>query len=146
MGIDVLYHVRGAAPIKGANTLRFRNKFQGYSCLFASPREAQAVADWFSRYVTGSYSYISALRWNDAGQLIGITINDMSKSAQFEIDRAKIMQTMLYVYTFNLDDKWNKHPTKDCYMTRSNVRYNRDVKMISLYNLIAANLTIEFTE
>lgn len=146
MGIDVLYHVRGAAPIKGVNTLRFRNKFQGYSCLFASPREPQAIADWFSRYVTGSYSYISALQWNEAGQLIGIIINDMSKSVQFAIDRPKIMQTLLYVYTFNLDEKWNKHPSKDCYMTRSNVRYNRDVKPIRLYQLTEPDLSIEFTE
>lgn len=140
---ETLYHVRAAAPAKGAaRTLRFRNRFQGYSCIFASPVENIAITEWFSRYITGKYTYIRKLHWDDQGHLIGIDISDESDMDKWLADRLAILQSALYVYTYNLDEKWNKHPTKDCYMSRSNVRYNRNVKPIALYNLIGAKLNI----
>lgn len=147
MGIDILYHVRGSGPIKGVRTLRFRNRFQGLSCLIASPDKNHATRDWFSRYITGHYPYIQKLNWDERGNLIGISINGMSNEPKWNVDKSTILKTGLYIYKYYLDDKWNKHPFKDCYMTRGSVRYSNDVKFLTLESLMnSKNLTIDFTE
>lgn len=147
MGLDILYHVRGSGPVKGTRTLRFRNTFQGYSCLIASPDKDRAARDWFSRYITGRYPYIKGLNWDDQGNLVGISINGMSNESKWNLDSKNILSTGLFIYKFNLDDKWNKHPFKDCYMTRGNVKYFNDVKYLTLESLLNnKNLTIDFTE
>lgn len=147
MRMDILYHVRGGAPAKGVRSLRFRNTFQGFSCLIASANKHHAIRDWFSRYIACTYPFIRELKWNDQGQLVGVLINGMSNEPLWHSNKESIFGIKVYVYKYILDQKWNRHPFKDCYMTRGNVRYKSDVEYLELNSLLNnENLTIEYTE
>lgn len=147
MGTGILYHVRGGGPIKGSRTLRFRNKFQGHSCLIASPKENLAVRDWFNRHLVCKYPYIRNTIWDKDGKFVGVMLNSVSNNPQWQLDKSSILDTVVHVYTFMIDHRWNKHPFKDCYITRANVKYNRNVTALTLASLLNnENFSIEYTE
>lgn len=115
-----LYHVRGSVPTPGARTLRFRNTFKGLSCLFAASDKDRAIQEWFSRFLTSTYGTVSKVIWTDTE--IHVHVN---KQTQWEKINFELQRTRAHVYTFILDDNWNRHPEKDCYITRSNVHYDK---------------------
>jgi hypothetical protein len=115
-----LYHVRGSAPTSGARTLRFRNTFKGLSCLFAASDRDRAIQEWYSRFLTSTYGSVSKVIWTDTEIQIHV-----SKQMHWDKIDAELQRVKAYVYTFKLDDNWNRHPEKDCYITRSNVHYDK---------------------
>lgn len=128
---NILYHVR-AAPPSNSRTLRFRNKFQHKSCLFATANEGESVRDWFSRHITATYPFVESLEWS--ADVLCITFsNDMPPDTDW---MSVLGNIKTYVYRYNLDIHWNKHPTKNCYMTRSNVKYRANPKAITFLDAI----------
>ena len=50
-----------------------------------------------------------------------------------------------WIYTFSMDDRWDKHPTKDCYMTRKNVFYDKETQSVEFKDFIL-DFKIELVE
>lgn len=113
-----LFHVRGSAPSPGARTLRFRNTFRQLSCLLAISDKTRSVQDWYSRFLTSTYGTVSKVTWTDTEIQVYITREEHWQRILNELQSVRA-----YMYVFILDERWNKHPDKDCYFTRSNVRY-----------------------
>lgn len=128
---NVLFHVRAAPPSKN-RTLRFRNKFQHKSCLFASASRQESIEDWFSRYITATYPIVKSITWGI--DTVHITVSD---SDAVDIDWLELLRAKTtYVYQYTLDMRWNRHPTKNCYMTRSNVKYRVNPSPITFTDVI----------
>ena len=121
---NTLFHVRAAAPSK-ARTLRFRNKFQHKSCLFATANKDEAVKDWFSRFITSKYPEVKSIEWHTDQVVMNVDTSVEPPSLEQLID------IKTYVYQYSLDVNWNKHPTKNCYMTRTNTKYRINPESIT---------------
>lgn len=128
---NILYHVR-AAPPTSSRTLRFRNKFQHKSCLFATADRHDSVQDWFSRYITGTCPDILSIDWGVDTVTFHVTPRLTNETYWLGI----LNDIRTYVYQYTLDLHWNRHPTKNCYMTRSNVKYRAHPTAITFKEIV----------
>lgn len=135
-----LYHVRGSEPTKGARTLRFRNTFQNMSCLTASIDRGRAIKEWWARHITSTYRSIKKITFIDNVMQIELAKVETWPKISEELNRVKA-----WVYKFPMDDRWDKHPTKDCYMTRKNVFYDKEIQFVG-FDIFIQDFKIELVE
>lgn len=135
-----LYHVRGSEPSKDARTLRFRNSFQNMSCLIATVDCDRAVREWWARHITSTYRSIKKITFTEDVMQIEITNLQGWVQISDELNRVRA-----WIYTFSMDDRWDKHPTKDCYMTRKNVFYDKETQSVEFKDFIL-DFKIELVE
>lgn len=135
-----LYHVRGSQPAKGARTLRFRNSFQNMSCLIATTDRNRGVREWWARHITSTYHSVKKITFTKDSMHIEITNVNNWESIATELAHVKA-----WIYIFTMDDRWDKHPTKDCYMSRKNVFYDKVTQSVG-FNDFILDFKIELVE
>lgn len=135
---NIVFHVRATPPSK-TRTLRFRNKFQHKSYLFATANKEEAIKDWFGRFIASKYPETKSIEWNADRVVIQIT-NPLRT-----ISLDPLLDIKAYIYQYSLDVNWNKHPTKNCYMTRTNTKYRNNPESITFRDALKGRPLITYS-